>query len=86
MATRRAGVAELAGAILAHRAYLEETGGLALRERERAVAELETIIQQESLRRVLARTEPARLAALIGRIVEREIDPYTAARRLLDSR
>jgi len=83
VATRRAGIAGLAEAILAHRAYLEETGGLALRERERAAAELETIIQQESLRRVLARTGPDRLAALIGRIVRRELDPYAAAQELL---
>jgi LAO/AO transport system kinase len=84
VATRREGIAELAKAILAHRAHLEETGGLTQRERERAVAELETIIQQESLRKVLAHTDRAQLAALIERIVNRELDPYTASQRLLD--
>ena len=84
VATRREGIPELAEAILAHRTHLEETGGLAQRERERAVAEMETIIQQVSLRRVLARTDRAQLAALIERIVSRELDPYTASQQLLE--
>jgi LAO/AO transport system kinase len=84
VATRREGVPELVEAILAHRAHLEETGGLAWRERERAAAELETIIQQVSLRQVLDRTDQAQLASLIDRIVQRELDPYAAAQRLLN--
>jgi LAO/AO transport system kinase len=83
VATRREGIAELAEAILSHRTHLEQTGRLAWRQRERAAAELETIIQQESLREVLARTDPAQLAALIDRIVQRELDPYTASQQLL---
>ena len=83
VATRREGIEALAGAIFDHRAHLEQTGGLARRERERAAAELETIIQQESLRTVLGRTDPAQLEALIDQIVRRELDPYTASRRLL---
>jgi LAO/AO transport system kinase len=82
VATRREGVAELAEAVLAHRAHLAATGGLARRERERAAAELETIIQQVSLRRVLTSTDLVRLAELIDRVARRELDPYTAAQRL----
>jgi len=83
VATRREGIAELARAILAHRAHLEQTGSLAWRERERATAELETILQQESLRGILARTDKAHLASLIDQIVQRELDPYTASQILL---
>lgn len=83
VATRREGIADLAEGIVAHRAHLEESGELAWRERERAAAEVETIIQQESLHRVLARTEGPQLAELIDRIVQREVDPYTASRLLL---
>ncbi|MFC2015896.1 methylmalonyl Co-A mutase-associated GTPase MeaB [Chloroflexota bacterium] len=83
IAPRREGVLELAESILAHREYLEQGGGLARRERERAVAELETIIQQESLREVLARTDARLLGELVSQIVRREVDPYTASRRLL---
>ena len=83
VATRREGVAELADAILAHRAYLVQSGGLARRERERAAAELEMIIQQESLRRVLAHTDSTQLSSLIDRIVRRELDPFSASQQLL---
>ena len=86
VATRREGVAELAEAILAHRAYLVQSGGLARRERERAAAELETIVQQESLRQVLARTDRSQLSTLIDQIVRRELDPYSAGQRLLKHR
>jgi len=84
IATRREGIAELAASILAHRTYLERSGGLVQRERERAAAELEAIVQQEALRRILASTDEAQLAALIEQIVRRRIDPYAAAQRLLD--
>lgn len=83
VATRREGIAELAEAILAHRAHLEQTGGLARRERERAAAELEMIVQHESLRQVLARTDRAQLSSLIDRIVQRQLDPYSASQQLL---
>jgi LAO/AO transport system kinase len=83
VATRREGVAELAQAILAHRAYLERSGGLAWRERERAAAEMETIIQQVSLRGVLARSDGADLAALVDRVASRQVDPYAACQTLL---
>jgi LAO/AO transport system kinase len=83
VATRREGIAELAEAILDHRAHLEQTGGLARRERERAAAELEMIIQHESLQQVLARTDLVQLSSLIDRIVRRELDPYTASQQLL---
>jgi LAO/AO transport system kinase len=84
VATRGEGIAELAETIWAHQAHLKRSGDLAQRERERAAAELETIIQQESLRRVLAHTDPGHLADLIERIVRREIDPYTASQHLLN--
>ena len=83
VATRREGIAELAEAILAHRAYLEHTGELAWRERERAAAELETIIQQESLRRILEGTAKDQLASLVDQIAQRRLDPYAASRQLL---
>ena len=80
---RSEGIVELAGAILSHRAYLERTGGLGWRERERAAAELEMIIQHEALRGVLESIQDDHLAALIDQIARREVDPYTASQRLL---
>jgi LAO/AO transport system kinase len=83
VATRREGIAELAEAILSHRRHLEQSGGLARRERERAAAELETIVQHEALRQLLARTDQSQLSSLIDRIVQRELDPYSASQQLL---
>ena len=84
VATRGEGIDGLVEAIVAHRVYLEQTGNLAWRERERAASELETIIQQEALRRVLAHTNATQLAALIDQIVQRELDPYAASQLLLN--
>jgi LAO/AO transport system kinase len=84
VATRREGIPEVAAAIIAHRAYLDESGQMARRQRARAAAELETIIQQESLRRVLARIDRPELEALLRRIARREMDPYTASQQLLE--
>lgn len=86
VATRREGIAELASAVWDHRSHLERSGGLAWREQERAVAELTTIVQQESLRRVLESTDQRLLIDLVNRIVARELDPYTASQRLLERR
>ncbi len=83
VATRHEGVPQLAGAILEHKTYLVQTGGLSQRERERAAAELETIIQQESLRHVLAHTDRAQLVKLVDQIVQRDLDPYAASQQLL---
>ena len=55
------------------------------RERERAAAELEIVIQQESLRRVLAHTDKATLAHIIDQIACREQDAFTAGQALLGS-
>jgi LAO/AO transport system kinase len=85
VATHREGVGDVANAILAHRTHLQQSGDLAWRERERAACELETIIQQESLREVLSRTDRTEMNSLLDRIVQREVDPYTAARILLGS-
>jgi LAO/AO transport system kinase len=84
VATRGEGIDGLVEAIVAHRAYLEQTGNLVWRERERAAAELETIIQQEALRRVLVHTDGAQLATLIDQIARRELDPYAASQLLIN--
>jgi LAO/AO transport system kinase len=83
VATRREGISELAGSILAHRTHLAQSGERIWRERERATAELETIIQQESLRQAIENTDKSQLASLIEQVVQRQLDPYTASHRLL---
>jgi LAO/AO transport system kinase len=85
IATRGEGVPALLEAIEAHRAYLEETNALFLRERTRVEDELHDILGHLLMRRLMARVPPDELARLVDRVVARELDPYTAAETLLQS-
>lgn len=86
IATRGEGVPALLEAIEAHRASLEETHSLSLRERARVEDELHDILGHLLMRRLLARVPPRELAQAVDRIVARELDPYTAAEALLQTR
>ena len=83
VAVRSRGIEELAQAIEAHRAYLEESGLWQWREEERAARTLETMLQEELLRRVLATHPPEEIASLVRQVARRSLDPYTAVQRLL---
>jgi LAO/AO transport system kinase len=77
------GVDELWAAIEGHRAHLEEGGALERNRRERLLAEVETL----AAGRVRERVHQALLAdpSLAERIAGREVDPYRAARTLLEA-
>jgi LAO/AO transport system kinase len=84
-ATKGEGVAELVEMIDAHGRHIAEAGTLAERRARNLRAEVIGIAAAR-LRRELeqrAREDPE-LAALLERVVSREIDPATAARELLD--
>ena len=84
-ATKGEGVAELVEMIDAHGRHIAEAGTLAERRARNLRAEVIGIAAAR-LRRELeqrARQDPE-LAALLERVVSREIDPATAARELLD--
>lgn len=83
VAVRNRGIEELAQAIEAHRAYLQESGLWQRREEERAARTLETMLQEELLRRVVAAHPPEEIASLVRQIAQRALDPYTAVQRLL---
>jgi len=85
IATRGEGVPTLLEAIAAHRAYLEKTPALALRERARVEDELHDILGCLLMRRLMAHVPPEELARLIDRITARELDPYSAAEALLQT-
>ncbi len=77
------GIAELAGAVDAHRAWLEEGGGLAARRRGRAEAQVRDVALA-AVREALGRRDDGdRLARAAQRVADREIDPYAAADELL---
>ncbi len=83
IALRGDGVLELVQAISDHRQYLESTHELARRNRIRLANELEHILRDEFMNRLLHQVDRARLASLMARLAARELDPYTAARQLM---
>jgi LAO/AO transport system kinase len=83
VASRGEGIDELVEAVDKHRGWLEETGELRRRRHRRAADEVEAIALT-SLRERMGdpRSGPA-LDELAEQVVERELDPYSAADRLI---
>jgi LAO/AO transport system kinase len=84
IALRSEGIEALAEAIEEHRFYLQESGEIERRERERIEGELRSIITQEMVRSFFERVDEAQLDSLIDGIMRRELDPYSAAALLLE--
>jgi LAO/AO transport system kinase len=84
VATKGEGIAELWDAISKHRAYQEEHGLLEKRRRRRIEREIKEIVAERYRSRVdiEASAELERLADLVE---SREIDPYAAADRLIQT-
>ena len=78
------GIEAVVEAIEAHLVYLKESQALYLRERERIESELNDILRQEMMRRLLSQVGEGELEELIERIGRREMDPYSAARKLIE--
>ena len=85
VAIKGQGVVELADAIDGHRSFLETSGRLEEARRTRARRQLLALAQGELLSRVLATAEAnGHLEELVESIVRRELDPHTAAQRLIE--
>ncbi len=78
------GAAELADAIEKHRQYLAESGRLEDMRRQRAHRQLLTVTQAALLESVLAQ-EGGLVDELVEQIARREIDPHTAADKLIEA-
>ena len=83
IATRGEGIEALVESVEGHRAFLEDSGELERRERQRVAAEFEAILRQELMARLVREVDESQLQALVDRIVGREVDPYTAVETLL---
>ena len=78
------GVAELADVIESHRTYMEQSGRLEEARRHSARRQLLSVAQGQLLARVLVNAERnGTLDELIDAITRRELDPHTAAERLI---
>lgn len=84
-ATTGAGVDELAGMVDRHRMYLQESGGWAVREHARSLAEIERLLRDRFIDEMVARVPLAEREALVRAVAERRLDPYTAADRLFQA-
>lgn len=85
VALRGEGSGLVADAVERHLAYLQETGQLEVRSRRLAEEELKKVLGQELLSRVLDGIGREEWDHLAAEVAERELDPYTAADRLLTS-
>lgn len=83
IAVRGEGVEELHGWIERHADYLHSTRQLSQREAARARSELDQILRDRLLATLLRRLPPGQLDSIIDAIARREMDPYSAADRLL---
>jgi LAO/AO transport system kinase len=84
VATRDEGVPALADALERHRAFLTVSGRLEHERRERARHQVVAATQAEALRRIL-RANGSLLDELVNRVANRDLDPHSAAERLLDA-
>jgi LAO/AO transport system kinase len=79
------GVDDLAAAIRRHREYLESSGQLLQRERERLRHELRGRLRSLLLEKLMAQLDDGRFDATVERMAARELDPWNAARELARS-
>lgn len=83
VATTGEGVDEVWQAVRRHRAFLEEQGGLEERRASRLTGELQRALVSELTRRAQTETGEGRFAQAAAAVIRHEIDPWTAAKRLL---
>jgi LAO/AO transport system kinase len=80
VATRDEGTAALLDAVFAYRRRASETGALEARRRARLRRQLEDAVRQRVMGHVFRRVvPPAELEATVARLLERAVDPFTAA-------
>ncbi|MEC8827321.1 MAG: methylmalonyl Co-A mutase-associated GTPase MeaB, partial [Actinomycetota bacterium] len=83
--TNGEGAEQLWSAILEHRSYLEESGELLTRRRNRIKAEVSEILKRSLEAQVQTVLEGPHQAELQEKLDRGEIDPYAAAERLLQT-
>jgi LAO/AO transport system kinase len=83
-AVNRRGVAEVLAAVEEHRTYLHESGVWSRHEKQRVQMDLEFLLTQLMIERLMQRIDRAALSRWVDDIVERRIAPQDVADRLLD--
>lgn len=83
VATTGAGVEELHGEIVRHRAHLGATDGLQRRRRDRVRAELLAQVAEELADRARVRARSEEFDEAVDLVMQRRLDPWTAVSTLL---
>jgi LAO/AO transport system kinase len=83
VASQGEGIAALWDAIVEHRGYLESSGELATRRARRVDDELREIVARRLEQRAFELCAGAAYDELHNAVVERQLDPYTAAQKIL---
>ena len=78
------GIPELWKAIKRHKTFLEESGRIKDKRRFRAEEEVKTIISDIITGKVGKHMKREEIYSLIGKIAERELDPYSAAELIME--
>jgi LAO/AO transport system kinase len=84
VATTGEGVDAVWEAIGSHRAFLERNGGLEDRRTARLTGELKQALASELARRADAESGTGEYAHIVEEVKARRLDPWSAARRILD--
>jgi LAO/AO transport system kinase len=77
------GLAELAGQVDAHLAFLKASGRLAEKTQATSESEIRDIVTARAGARILGAAAGGLLPSLIAKVAARELDPYTAADTIL---
>jgi LAO/AO transport system kinase len=83
IATQGTGIDEVVKALAEHRVYQLASGVLAQRERERLIFEIQQRLKDRLLVDLLAKVSPEQVNQIMGRVVERQLDPEAAIETLL---
>jgi len=84
VATLGTGIPDLAAAIAAHRAYLDQSGEKQRREDGRLQVQLEALLSDTLLARFRAHVSPSFYEATLLALRQRQLSPHEAVQRLLD--
>jgi LAO/AO transport system kinase len=79
------GIDDLWGAVGDHRTFLSEHGLLEKRRAQRLADELRHVVGQRVEQRAYERCQGPDFDRVLHEVVERRLDPYAAAGRLLDA-
>ncbi|NIV13833.1 MAG: hypothetical protein GWN62_21920 [Aliifodinibius sp.] len=83
IATEATGVRNLLDLVDAHRQHLEKTGDLTRRERARAAAELDMMIESTLVSNWRNQLKDGAYKRILDQLVARKISPQEASRRLI---